>query len=115
MKEITLPLTKEQVKELHAGDSVTISGYIYTARDCAHKRLCEMIAKGEQLPFDIKDAIIYYAGPCPAKPGSTVITRIMSTIGRNGSTASAGVFGLMTTPAFLPSPLAISIALRIFS
>lgn len=69
MKEITLPLTKEQVKELHAGDSVTISGYIYTARDCAHKRLTEMIAKGEQLPFDIKDAIIYYAGPCPAKPG----------------------------------------------
>lgn len=69
MKKITLPLTKEQVKELHAGDSVTISGYIYTARDCAHKRLTEMIAKGEQLPFDIKDAIIYYAGPCPAKPG----------------------------------------------
>lgn len=69
MKKLTLPLTKEQIKDLHAGDSVTISGYIYTARDCAHKRLCEMIAKGEELPFDIKDAIIYYAGPCPAKPG----------------------------------------------
>ncbi len=62
-------MTKEQIKELHAGDSVLISGEIYTARDCAHKRLCEMIKKGEPLPFDIKDAIIYYAGPCPAKPG----------------------------------------------
>ena len=69
MKKLTLPLTKEQIKDLHAGDSVTISGYIYTARDCAHKRLTEMIAAGEELPFDIKDAIIYYAGPCPAKPG----------------------------------------------
>lgn len=69
MIKITLPMTKEQIKELHAGDSVLISGEIYTARDCAHKRLCEMIKKGEPLPFDIKDAIIYYAGPCPAKPG----------------------------------------------
>lgn len=71
MKKLTLPLTKEQIKDLHAGDSVTISGYIYTARDCAHKRLTEMLASGEQLPFDVKDAIIYYAGPCPAKPGYT--------------------------------------------
>lgn len=69
MKKLILPLTKEQIKELHAGDSVTISGTIYTARDCAHKRLTEMIAAGEPLPFDVKDAFIYYAGPCPAKPG----------------------------------------------
>lgn len=69
MKKLTLPLTKEQVKSLNAGDSVLISGTILTARDCAHKRLVAMIKNGENLPFEIKDAIIYYAGPCPAKPG----------------------------------------------
>lgn len=69
MKRLTLPLTKEQIAGLHAGDSVTITGTIYTARDCAHKRLVEMIATEEPLPFDLKDAFIYYAGPCPAKPG----------------------------------------------
>ena len=69
MKELTLPLTKEQVKSLHASDSVSISGVILTARDCAHKRIKEYIEAGTPLPFEIKDAIIYYAGPCPAKPG----------------------------------------------
>lgn len=68
MKKFTLPLTKEQIKDLHSGDSVTITGTIYTARDCAHKRLVEMISAGEPLPFDLKGAFIYYAGPCPAKP-----------------------------------------------
>ena len=69
MKKLTLPLTKEQIKNLHAGDDVTITGTIYTARDCAHKRLTEMIARGDKLPFDLNGAFIYYAGPCPAKPG----------------------------------------------
>lgn len=69
MKKLTLPLTKEQIKGLHAGDDVTITGTIYTARDCAHKRLTEMIARGDKLPFDLNGAFIYYAGPCPAKPG----------------------------------------------
>lgn len=69
MIRLTLPLSKAQVKELKAGDSVLLSGVIYTARDCAHKRLVEMLARGEKLPFDLKDAFIYYAGPCPAKPG----------------------------------------------
>jgi len=68
MKELTLPLNKDTVKNLKAGESVLLSGEILTARDCAHKRLCEMIARGEPLPFEIKNAIIYYAGPCPAKP-----------------------------------------------
>lgn len=62
-------MDKKTVSELKAGDSVLISGEILTARDCAHKRLTNMIKKGEKLPFDLKDAIIYYAGPCPAKPG----------------------------------------------
>ena len=69
MKKLALPLTKDQVKDLHAGDSALLSGVILTARDCAHKRIFEYIKDGKKLPFDIKDAIIYYAGPCPAKPG----------------------------------------------
>ena len=68
MKKLTLPLDKKTVKELHAGDSVLISGTILTARDCAHKRIFELLNSGKPLPFDLKDAIIYYAGPCPAKP-----------------------------------------------
>ncbi|MDE6374119.1 MAG: Fe-S-containing hydro-lyase [Clostridia bacterium] len=69
MIKLTLPADKKQIAALNAGDSVLISGTIYTARDCAHKRLTDMLNGGEPLPFDIKDAFIYYAGPCPAKPG----------------------------------------------
>lgn len=68
-KKITTPLTKEKVKDLKAGDSVLISGTIYTARDAAHKRLVDLLDEGKQLPLDLKDAIIYYVGPSPAKPG----------------------------------------------
>ena len=69
MKKLTLPLTSKEVKELHAGDSVLLSGVILTARDCAHKRIKEIMEKGEKLPFEIEGSYIYYAGPCPAKPG----------------------------------------------
>jgi fumarate hydratase subunit beta len=68
MKELKLPLTKEQIQGLHAGDSVMLSGTILTARDCAHKRIMELLRKNQPLPFELKDAFIYYAGPCPAKP-----------------------------------------------
>ena len=71
-KRITTPLTKEKVSDLKAGDSVLLSGVIYTARDAAHKRLEELIDKGEQLPIDVKDAVIYYVGPTPAKPGNVL-------------------------------------------
>lgn len=71
-KRITTPLTKGVAKNLRAGDSVLISGVIYTARDAAHKRLVELLDKGEQLPIDVKDAIIYYVGPTPAKPGQPI-------------------------------------------
>lgn len=67
--KLNLPLDKETVKSLKAGDSVLLSGVILTARDCAHKRIFEILKKGEKLPFELKDAIIYYAGPCPAAPG----------------------------------------------
>ena len=71
-KKIITPLTREIVKTLKAGDSCTITGTIYTARDAAHKRLCELVAQGKELPMEIKDAIIYFVGPTPAKPGQAI-------------------------------------------
>ena len=68
-KRITTPLTQEVIRDLKAGDSVLISGVIFTARDAAHKRLIELLEKGEELPINVKDEIIYYVGPTPAKPG----------------------------------------------
>ena len=70
--KIQTPLTVDKARELKAGDSCLISGVIYTARDAAHKRLCELQDKGEELPFDIKDSIIYFVGPTPAKPGEVI-------------------------------------------
>lgn len=70
MIKIELPADKEGLKKLRAGDNVSISGVILTARDCAHKRIFELLSKGDPLPFDLKNAFIYYAGPCPAKPGA---------------------------------------------
>lgn len=70
--KLTTPLTEEKLKNLRAGDSVKITGTIYTARDAAHKRLTALIAEGKELPFDIKDQIIYYVGPTPAKPGKPI-------------------------------------------
>lgn len=69
---IQTPLTKEKVAGLKAGDSVLISGTIYTGRDAAHKKIVEAIDRGEELPFDIKDQIIYYMGPSPGKPGQVI-------------------------------------------
>ena len=69
---ITAPLTREAAKQLRAGDSCLLSGTIYTARDAAHKRLCALIDGGEALPIDLKDAVIYFVGPAPAKPGQVI-------------------------------------------
>ena len=69
---ISAPLSKESLKKLKAGDSCLITGVIYTARDAAHKRLCELVAEGKPLPIDIRDSVIYYVGPSPAKPGKAV-------------------------------------------
>lgn len=71
-KKITTPFTKDKVKGLKAGDSVLITGTIYTARDAAHKRLIELLEKGDKLPIEVKDQIIYYVGPTPAKPGQPI-------------------------------------------
>lgn len=69
MRKITLPLTYEIIESLHAGESVLLSGTILTGRDCAHKRICEFLDRGETLPFDLRGETIYYAGPCPAPAG----------------------------------------------
>jgi len=69
VKKITTPLDDKSVRELKAGDSVLINGYIYTARDAAHKRLIELIKNNQELPIELKGQIIYYVGPAPAKPG----------------------------------------------
>ena len=62
-KHIQLPLTEELAKTLHAGDTVYLTGTIYTSRDAGHKRMCEALARGEKIPFDPTDATIYYVGP----------------------------------------------------
>ena len=72
IKNIEMPLTYEKVKELRAGDMVEITGVIYTGRDAAHKRLCDTLAEGGEMPFDLKDSVIYYVGPAPAKPGAVI-------------------------------------------
>ena len=69
---LTEPFTKDKVKEYRAGDRVLITGTIYTARDAAHKRIVEMLDRGERPPFDIENSIIYYVGPTPAKPGMPI-------------------------------------------
>ena len=79
---ITAPLTKEIALSLKAGDSVKISGTIYTARDAAHKKMIEAIKKGEKLPFNVENQIIYYVGPCPAKPGGIIGSCGPTTSGR---------------------------------
>ncbi len=79
---ITAPLPKSEAAKLRAGDEVLISGSIYTARDAAHKRLCEMLDKGEELPFEIKDSVIYYVGPTPAREGDIIGSCGPTTSGR---------------------------------
>jgi fumarate hydratase subunit beta len=66
------PLSDEDVEQLKAGDIVYLTGTIYTARDAAHKRLVDLINKGEELPFDLKGAVIYFVGPTPPKPGEPI-------------------------------------------
>ena len=79
---LNVPLSAEDKKELKNGDFVYLTGTIYTARDAAHKRMSESLAKGEGLPFDIKDQIIYYMGPSPAREGRVIGSAGPTTAGR---------------------------------
>ena len=69
---LTTPLSEEDVRQLKAGDVVYLSGVLYTARDAAHKRLVDLIEKGEELPFDLEGSVIYFVGPTPPKPGEPI-------------------------------------------
>ena len=71
-KHITAPITKEVARTLKAGDYVYITGTIYTARDAAHKRMDDTLTRGEKLPLDIKNQMIYYMGPSPAREGRII-------------------------------------------
>ncbi|UCD00376.1 MAG: Fe-S-containing hydro-lyase [Phycisphaerales bacterium] len=72
MQKLQAPLSDDDVRSLRAGDQVLISGIVYTARDMAHKRLCEAIDAGEELPFALAGAIVYFVGPTPAPPGRVI-------------------------------------------
>ena len=105
-RKINLPLTEELAKTLHAGDEVLVSGVIYTSRDAGHKRMCEALARGEELPFDPTDATIYYVGPTPAKPGQVIGSAGPTTSGRMDAYAptmmSVGARGMIGKGARLP-------------
>lgn len=79
---IETPLTIEKAKKLKAGDTVSISGIIYTARDAAHKKMIALLGEGKELPFDIENQVIYYVGPCPARPGEVIGSAGPTTSGR---------------------------------
>jgi len=81
-KKITTPLTDEVVRDLRAGDAVEITGVVYQARDAAHKRLVALIEAGEDLPFELAGAVVYYMGPSPAKPGNVIGSAGPTTSGR---------------------------------
>lgn len=83
MKELIFPIEdKHLLLELSAGEEVSVSGIIYTARDAAHKRICEYIEKGKELPFQIEGQAIYYTGPCPAPEGFVIGSCGPTTSGR---------------------------------
>lgn len=88
--KITVPFTDEtSITSLKAGDRVLISGTIYTARDAAHKRMIDLLTRGEELPFDIRNQVIYYVGPTPAKPGQIIGSAGPTTSGRMDKYAPA--------------------------
>ena len=105
-KKITLPLTRELARTLKAGDSVLLTGTIYTSRDAGHERMCEALARGEELPFAPADATIYYVGPTPARPGQVIGSAGPTTSGRMDAYAPtlmrAGARGMIGKGARLP-------------
>lgn len=105
-KHIQLPLTEELADTLKAGDTVYLTGTIYTSRDAGHKRMCETLERGEALPFDPQNATIYYVGPTPAKPGQVIGSAGPTTSGRMDAYAptmmSVGARGMIGKGARLP-------------
>lgn len=79
---LTTPLTREKARELRAGQAVYLTGKMYAARDNAHKRLVELLRKGEKTPIDLHEALIYYVGPSPTRPGEVIGSAGPTTSGR---------------------------------
>ena len=103
---VNLPLTEEQAKRLRSGDTVYLTGEIYTSRDAGHKRMVELLSRGEALPFDPMDATIYYVGPSPARPGQVIGSAGPTTSGRMDAYAprmlSVGARGMIGKGARSP-------------
>lgn len=97
--EINVPDLRSCCEKLRVGDKVLLTGYIYTARDAAHKRFDALLDKGEPLPFDIRDGVIYYAGPTPAPEGKPIGSCGPTTSGRMDKFAprllDAGLCGMI--------------------
>ena len=70
--KLTTPVTREDLAPLKAGDTVLLSGTVYTARDAAHKRMMERLDAGESLPFPVEGSAVYYVGPTPERPGQVI-------------------------------------------
>ena len=79
---VNLPLTEEKARQLRCGDTVYLTGEVYTSRDAGHKRMVELLSRGEDLPFDPTNATIYYVGPSPARPGQVIGSAGPTTSGR---------------------------------
>ncbi|WP_028305627.1 Fe-S-containing hydro-lyase [Desulfitobacterium sp. PCE1] len=79
---LELPLTQEKVAQLKVGDSLLLSGIIYTGRDAAHKKMVEALSRGEELPFDVRNQVLYFVGPTPPKPGQVIGSAGPTTSGR---------------------------------
>ncbi len=82
---LTTPVTREMLAPLRAGDAVLLSGTVYTARDAAHARLCELLRRGEEPPFELSGSAVYYVGPTPARPGTPIGAAGPTTSGRMDS------------------------------
>lgn len=99
IKNLKLPITEDVIKDLRAGDSLSLSGTLYVARDAAHKRMVAALDEGQPLPFDIKGQTIYYMGPSPAPPGKVIGAAGPTTSGRMDGYAprlmAAGLKGMI--------------------
>lgn len=82
---LTTPVTEDDLRSLHAGDTVFLSGIVYTSRDAAHKRLCELLAAGGSAPYELSGSAVYYVGPTPERPGEAIGSAGPTTSGRMDS------------------------------
>ena len=103
---LTTPVSKDDLAPLRAGDTVLLSGPVYTARDAAHQRMMELLDRGEPLPFPVEGSALYYVGPTPERPGQVIGSAGPTTSGRMDAYAptmmSVGARGMIGKGARLP-------------